>query len=127
MTGVLDDIDARPGSTVSLLRTVVGLYLRRQGGWMPVAALVLVLQHLGLDRAHRPVAAQLEARHVDLASPEPDMHGLGHVRPRRARILPGGASMPETNPWRKGFDHSTKLLNLKTKFSNPGDARTAGL
>lgn len=49
IAGVLDDIDARPGSAVSLLRTVVGLYLRRQGGWMPVAALVLVLQHLGLD------------------------------------------------------------------------------
>ena len=49
--GVLDDIDARPGSAVSLLRTVVGLYLRRLGGWMPVAALVLVLQHLGLEPA----------------------------------------------------------------------------
>lgn len=51
MTGVLDDIDARPGSAVSLLRTVIGLYLRRLDGWMPVAALVLVLQHLGLDPA----------------------------------------------------------------------------
>ena len=31
---VLDDIDARPGSTASLLRTIVGLYLRPLGGWI---------------------------------------------------------------------------------------------
>src|SRR6187402_76911 len=46
---ILDDIDARPGSAVSLTRTVVGLYLRRMGGWMPVAGLVRVLQHVGLE------------------------------------------------------------------------------
>jgi phenylacetic acid degradation operon negative regulatory protein len=48
---VPDDIDARPGSAVSLLRTVVGLYLRRLGGWMPVAGLVLVLQLVGLEHS----------------------------------------------------------------------------
>lgn len=46
---VLDDIDARPGSAVSLARTVIGLYLRRLGGWMPVADLVRLLGHVGVE------------------------------------------------------------------------------
>lgn len=49
MTPVLDDIDARPGSAVSITRTVVGLYLRRLGGWIPVAGLVRLLEHVGVE------------------------------------------------------------------------------
>lgn len=45
---VLDDIDARPGSTASLLRTLVGLYLRPLGGWISAAALVALAADLGI-------------------------------------------------------------------------------
>lgn len=43
MTAVLDDLDARPGSTTSLLRTVIGAYLRDQGGWLSSAAMVRLM------------------------------------------------------------------------------------
>src|SRR5690606_21856175 len=44
VTAVLDDMDSRPGSTTSLLRTVIGLYLRDAGGWMPTTSLVELMQ-----------------------------------------------------------------------------------
>ncbi len=45
---MLDDIDARPGSTASLLRTIVGLYLRPLGGWISAAHLVALAGDLGI-------------------------------------------------------------------------------
>ena len=45
---VADDMVSRPGSAVSLLRTVVGLYLREAGGWMPTEALLALLGALGV-------------------------------------------------------------------------------
>lgn len=49
MAVILDDIDARPGSVASLLRTVVGLYLRLIGGWIAAADLVALMGSLGVD------------------------------------------------------------------------------
>lgn len=46
---VLDDIDARPGSTASLLRTLVGLFLRPLGGWISAADLVALAGDLGIE------------------------------------------------------------------------------
>ncbi|MEV4737675.1 MULTISPECIES: PaaX family transcriptional regulator C-terminal domain-containing protein [unclassified Microbacterium] len=48
---VLDDIDARPGSTASLLRTLIGLYLRPLGGWISTAHLVALADDLGIPAA----------------------------------------------------------------------------
>jgi phenylacetic acid degradation operon negative regulatory protein len=60
---ILDDFDARPGSAVSLARTVVGLYLRRLGGWISIGDLVRVMQHVGVDdAAARTAVARLKAR-----------------------------------------------------------------
>lgn len=47
----LDDIDARPGSTASLLRTLVGLYLRPIGGWIATADLIALARDLGIPDA----------------------------------------------------------------------------
>ncbi|MFI2562782.1 PaaX family transcriptional regulator C-terminal domain-containing protein [Paenarthrobacter sp. NPDC018779] len=47
MSAVLDDMDSRPGSTTSLLRTVIGLYLREAGGWMSAKDLVVLMEALG--------------------------------------------------------------------------------
>lgn len=54
---MLDDIEARPGSTTSLLRTVVGLYLRRLDGEISPAALVRLAGDLGIpaDRARTAI------------------------------------------------------------------------
>ncbi|MBT8160387.1 MULTISPECIES: PaaX family transcriptional regulator C-terminal domain-containing protein [Arthrobacter] len=51
MSAVLDDMDSRPGSTTSLLRTVIGLYLRDAGGWMPTKHLVVLMEALGVAPA----------------------------------------------------------------------------
>ncbi|WP_244632613.1 hypothetical protein [Microbacterium sp. Se63.02b] len=48
---MLDDIDARPGSTASLLRTLVGLFLRPLGGWISAADLVALAGDLGIESA----------------------------------------------------------------------------
>lgn len=48
---VLDDIDARPGSTASLLRTLIGVYLRPLGGWISTADLVALAGDLGIPPA----------------------------------------------------------------------------
>lgn len=48
---MLDDIDARPGSTASLLRTLIGLYLRPLGGWISTAHLVALAGDLGISAA----------------------------------------------------------------------------
>jgi len=45
---ILDDLDARPGSATSLLRTVVGLYARDLGGHLAVADLVALLGTVGV-------------------------------------------------------------------------------
>ncbi len=45
MSAVLDDMDSRPpGSTTSLLRTVIGLYLRDAGGWMSAKDMVTLME-----------------------------------------------------------------------------------
>ena len=44
MSAVLDDMDSRPGSTTSLLRTAVGLYLRQFGGWLSSPGLVAMME-----------------------------------------------------------------------------------
>ncbi|MGO4434256.1 PaaX family transcriptional regulator C-terminal domain-containing protein [Paenarthrobacter sp. RAF9] len=40
-------MDSRPGSTTSLLRTVIGLYLRDAGGWMSAKDIVALMEALG--------------------------------------------------------------------------------
>lgn len=44
----IDDIDARPGSTVSLLRTVIATYARPLGNWIGTASLVRLLEDCGV-------------------------------------------------------------------------------
>lgn len=63
MTVVLDDIDSRVGSTVSLLRTFVGLFLRQLGGWIAVADLVHLMEGAGVaPSATRNAVATLKQK-----------------------------------------------------------------
>lgn len=65
MSAVLDDLDSRPGSATSLLRTVVGLYLRRVGGWMSVAQLIELMGVLDISAAAtRNAVARLKKKGV---------------------------------------------------------------
>jgi len=45
---VLDDLDSRPGSSTSLLRTIVGMYLRELDGWIPGSAVVELMGAVGV-------------------------------------------------------------------------------
>ena len=63
MTLVLDDLESRPGSTASALRTFIGLYLRRLGGRIAIADLVRLMADLDVPAARtRTAVARLRQR-----------------------------------------------------------------
>lgn len=101
----VDDIDARPGSTASLLRTVIGLYLRRLGGWISAADLVRLAEELGMPAARaRTGIARLKQRGLLLASHE---GAIGYrLNPAAAPMLERGdrrifevRQMRTDDPW----------------------------
>ena len=51
---ILDDFDARPGSATSLLRTIVGVGLRRVGGWISIADLIRLMAAVGVTPGTHP-------------------------------------------------------------------------
>jgi len=70
-TVVLDDIEARPGSTTSLLRTLIGLYLRPLGGRISSATLVRLAGDLGIPPARaRTAITRLKQRGLLLPTPD---------------------------------------------------------
>jgi phenylacetic acid degradation operon negative regulatory protein len=66
---ILDDMDSRPGSTTSLLRTVLGLYLRELGGWIAVADLLTLMEALDVP-APRTRTAVVRVKKKSLLVPE---------------------------------------------------------
>ncbi len=67
MSAVLDDMDSRPGSTTSLLRTVIGLYLRDAGGWMSTRHIIALMEALGLTAAvSRTALSRLKKKEIVL-------------------------------------------------------------
>ncbi|WP_082478115.1 PaaX family transcriptional regulator C-terminal domain-containing protein [Microbacterium sp. Leaf320] len=84
---VLDDIDARPGSTASLLRTIVGLYLRPLEGWISAADLVSLADDLGIPAAQaRTGITRLKQKGLLLAERR---HAIGY------RLNPDALTMLE--------------------------------
>ena len=66
---VLDDADSRPGSATSLLRTIVGCYLRRLGGWIATESLIELMTTVGVSQA-RTRTAILRVRGKGLLAPD---------------------------------------------------------
>lgn len=58
-TSLVDDLDSRPGSSTSVLRTIVGVTLRAAGGWLPTARLIVLARAAGLSE---PTARSALAR-----------------------------------------------------------------
>ena len=84
---VLDDIDARPGSTASMLRTLVGLYLRPLGGWISAADLVALAGDLEIPPAQaRTGVTRLKQKGLLLAERR---HAVGY------RLNPDAVTMLE--------------------------------
>ncbi|WP_369046090.1 PaaX family transcriptional regulator C-terminal domain-containing protein [Sinomonas sp. P10A9] len=83
---VTDDMVSRPGSAVSLLRTVVGLYLREAGGWMPTDAFLALLGALGvLVPQARTALSRVKQRGLLEAEVHDGVAGLA--------LAPGAAAM----------------------------------
>lgn len=55
-SAVLDDADIRPGSATSLLRTIIGCYLRRLGGWIASADLMELMTTVGVSQTRTRTA-----------------------------------------------------------------------
>jgi len=53
---ILDDFDSRPGSAPSLLRTIIGSYLRGLDGWISVAEVIRLMSALDLSPEHTRTA-----------------------------------------------------------------------
>ena len=58
-TSLVDDLDSRPGSSTSLLRTIVGVTMRAADGWLPTAHLIALARAVGLSE---PTARSALAR-----------------------------------------------------------------
>lgn len=60
-------MDSRPGSTTSLLRTVIGLYLRDAGGWMSTRHIIALMEALGVTAAvSRTALSRLKKKEIVL-------------------------------------------------------------
>jgi phenylacetic acid degradation operon negative regulatory protein len=55
-SAILDDTDIRPGSATSLLRTIIGCYLRSLGGWIASAALMELMTTVGVNQTRTRTA-----------------------------------------------------------------------
>lgn len=90
MTAVLDDMDSRPGSTTSLLRTVIGLYVREMGGWMATTTLVELMQAMAIPATlTRTALTRLRKKGVVVAAERGGVAGY-EVDSRAARMLERG-------------------------------------
>ena len=81
---VLDDADLRTGSATSLLRTIVGCYLRRLGGWIATAALMELMTTVGVNQT-RTRTAILRVRGKGILAPEMRQGRAGYVLEPAAR------------------------------------------
>jgi phenylacetic acid degradation operon negative regulatory protein len=66
---LLDDTDMRPRSATSLLRTIIGCYLRSLGGWITSAALMELMATVGVNPT-RTRTAILRVRGKGILAPE---------------------------------------------------------
>ena len=102
---IAPDYDSRPGSTISLLRTVIGLYLRQLDSRISVSALVALMHDLGVsDSLTRTAILRLKKRGLLLAERtptigyrlNPDAHGMLESGDRRIFAV---RTMHEDDDW----------------------------
>ncbi|WP_120519943.1 PaaX family transcriptional regulator [Arthrobacter celericrescens] len=106
MSAFLDDVDSRPGSTTSLLRTVIGLYLRDAGGWLPASAFLRLMVALEVPAVvTRTALSRLKKKAVLEQQPRDGVAGYA-LTPDAAAMLDRGDSrifapqaMADGDPW----------------------------
>lgn len=106
MSAVLDDMDSRPGSTTSLLRTVIGLYLRDAGGWVSARDMVTLMEALGTSgTVTRTALGRLRKKDVVLQETRDGVpgftltEGAATMLARGDRRIYNPRNMSESDPW----------------------------
>lgn len=66
---ILDDLDSRPGSATSILRTIIGSYLRGLGGWASISEIIRLMDAVGISSSHTRTAV-LRVKNKGLLLPE---------------------------------------------------------
>nr|WP_249277187.1 PaaX family transcriptional regulator C-terminal domain-containing protein [Rhodococcus sp. 06-621-2] len=93
---ILDDFDSRPGSATSLVRTVLGAYVRPLGGWFAIADFVVWMEALGVPPESTRIAV--------------------------TRLKKKGIVQPSTRAGRAGYD----ITEPATAMFERGDGRIFG-
>ncbi|MDO5493241.1 MAG: PaaX family transcriptional regulator C-terminal domain-containing protein [Nesterenkonia sp.] len=106
MKGPVDEVGARTGGGPSLVLTVVGLYLRRVGGWMSTSSLVRLAEEVGSPAPRtRSAIARLKRRGVLISERRGGASGYGFdpaadaMFRRGDRRIFGPRSMGADEPW----------------------------
>lgn len=106
MTGPVDEIGARTGGSASLVLTVVGLCLRRVGGWMSTSSLVRLAEEVGSPAPRtRSAITRLKRRGVLVSERRNGSAGYGFdpaaadMFRRGDRRIFGPRTMDADEPW----------------------------
>ena len=119
MSAVLDDMDSRPGSTTSLLRTIIGLYLRGAGGWMSSAQLVTLMEAVDVSPAlTRTALTRLRRKGVLDATTREGVSG--HAVGERARQMLERGDRRIHEPRAMGADDSWCLVSFTVPETDRG-------
>ncbi|WP_228000159.1 PaaX family transcriptional regulator [Nocardia australiensis] len=87
---VLDDIDSRAGSATSLVRTVLGAYVRDLGGWIAIADLTMLLSALGVPaQSTRTAVTRLKSKRVLHSECRDGNNGYGLTAAAEAMFVRG--------------------------------------
>ncbi len=82
-----EENEARPGSSTSLLRSIVGMYIRDVGGWIAVTHLVDLMQALDVPPARtRTTLTRLKGKHLLVARTVAGRQGCS-ITPLGLRLL----------------------------------------
>lgn len=104
---ILDDVDARPGSVTSLVRTVLGAHVRPRGGWCAIADFVRWMDALGVPSDSTRIAvARLKKKGVVESSERGGRSGYAITTAAEAMFARGDSRifgfrrMADGDPWR---------------------------
>ncbi|WP_159920784.1 PaaX family transcriptional regulator [Rhodococcus sp. WAY2] len=106
-SAILDDFDSRPGSATSLIRTVLGAYVRDLGGWVAIADFVGLMQAVGIpSESTRIAVTRLKKKGVLRARVCDGRNGYEVTEQAEAMFRRGDPrifgfrQMAEGDPWR---------------------------
>jgi len=103
VSAILDDMDSRPGSATSLMRTIIGLYLRQIGGWISIANLVELMAQLDVSAsAARTAVTRLKSKEL--------------LRPRAVGGVAGYEANSDAVPMLEGGDR--RIFSPRTMSSD---------